>query len=152
MCAYTATEDTMHDSYYSHNIYSYFQEKKKTSCHTLSQGFKESRIQSLRDSRTQGLKHSRTQGFRHSKTQGLTDGKTPRFMLGHLFQEQPHQTSRAQSSDPPRQSKRRHLSVRRFCRRSQSEKKRKPKNEKSIFHHSCRNRYRRVQKPEKSIR
>ena len=31
------------------------------------------------------------------------------------------------------------LSVRRFCRRSQSEKKRKPKNEKSIFHHFCRN-------------
>ena len=50
--------------------------RKQTSRHTLSQGFKESRIQSLRDSRTQGFKHSRTQGFRHSRIQRLTDGKT----------------------------------------------------------------------------
>ena len=76
--------------------------KKKTSCHTLSQGFKESRIQSLRDSRTQGLKHSRTQGFRHSRTQGPTDGKTQWFMFGHLFQDNHTRLSRTQALDPPR--------------------------------------------------
>ena len=46
---------------------------KKTSCHTLSQGFKESRIQSLRDSRTQALKESRTQAFKDSKAHGWKD-------------------------------------------------------------------------------
>ena len=76
--------------------------KKKTSCHILSQGFKESRIQSLRDSRTQGFKHSRTQGFRHSRTQGLTDGKTQWFMFGHLFQDNYTRPSRTQALDPPR--------------------------------------------------
>ena len=45
--------------------------RKKTSCHTLSQGFKESRIQSLRDSRTQGFKHSRTRGLQDSRIPGF---------------------------------------------------------------------------------
>ena len=47
--------------------------KKKTSCHILSQGFKESRIQSLRDSRTQALKESRIQAFKDSKAHGWKD-------------------------------------------------------------------------------
>ena len=76
VCEHTQRLKTLCMTAFFTDVFVILPKRKKTSCHTLSQGFKESRIQSLRDSRTQGFRHSRTRGFRHSRTQGLTDGKT----------------------------------------------------------------------------
>ena len=68
---------------------SIFPRKKKTSCHTLSQGFKESRIQSLRDSRTQAFKDSRIQAFKDSRAHGWKDSM---IHVWAFVPRQPHQT------------------------------------------------------------
>jgi len=61
----------------------------QTSCRTLSQGFKISRIQNLQDSKlkdssTQGFKDSRTQGLKNSWMEGLNDSGSRN--LTRLFQ------------------------------------------------------------------
>ena len=66
ICAHTATEGTMHDSYSSQNIYSYFQERRKQVAtswakDSKSQGFKASGIKGLKDSSIKKLKDSSIQ-------------------------------------------------------------------------------------------
>ena len=73
VCVHTQLLRTLCMTAFFTDVFVILPKRKKTSCHTLSQGLKESRIQSLRDSRTQALKESRIQAFKDSKAHGWKD-------------------------------------------------------------------------------
>ena len=109
ICAHTATEGTMHDSYSSQNIYSYFQEKRKQVAtswakDSKSQGFKASGIQGLKDSSIQGLKDSGIQGLKGSRMERLNDS-----CLGICSKTTTPDFPELKLWIPPEQSIRRHL-------------------------------------------
>ena len=79
-----------------------FPRHEKTSCHTLSQGLKESRIQSIRDSRTQALKDTKAQAFKDSRTQRLTDGKINDSCFAICSKNNHIRFPRIQFLEPPR--------------------------------------------------
>ena len=81
MCAYTATEDTMHDSFL-HRCFGHTSKKEENKLPHLEpriQRVKDSKPPGFKDSRIQALKDSRIQAFKDSKPHGW---KNPAIHVG----------------------------------------------------------------------
>ena len=109
MCAYTATEDTMHDSFL-HRCFCHTSKKEENKLPHL-----EPRIQRVKDSKPPGFKDSRIQAFKDSRIQAFKDSRAHGWKdsMIHVWAFVPRTTTpdfpELKLWIPPEQSIRRHL-------------------------------------------